>query len=326
MPVTLMLPGALLPREVAQALRQPLSRTALAGLLARAELGGDTETEAPAHLAWLSERLLAGDPTIATAPYAWAALTGAPDAAFLWHADPVHLELARDHLVVTALATPPSAEESAALLDAANALAATAGARFVRAQDRWFLQTDRAWDLQVPPLSAALGRPLQDALPAGADASRWNRLLTEIQMAWHTLPVNEAREARGEATVNSAWLHGGGRWAPLAARGYSAVLADAPEWRGAAAAADLPCGPADAPPRDGALVVWSELLEPRLLQDWERWLAGLLAIDRRVTALAGTTPLDLVLGGDRVLRRLRIRPADRLKLWRSRPLEQALSE
>jgi hypothetical protein len=326
MPVTLLLPGALLPREVVQAMREPLAQSALSAMLARAELVGDSETEAPAHVAWLGERLFGDAAAPATAPYAYAALSGAPSAAFLWHADPVHLEPARDHLVVTALAVPPTVEESLAFLDSANDLAAEHGARFLRAADRWFMQTDRPWQLQPAPLAAAVGRPLQAARPVGADAARWSRLLTEIQMQWHTLAANEAREARGETTVNSVWLHGGGTWAPLPASGFTSVLADAPEWRGAAQAAALPAVPGDAEPRDGALVVWSELLAPRLMQDWDAWLAALHDLDRRVARLARDDTVDLVLGGEHVIRRLRTRPRDRLKFWRTRPLDHALSE
>lgn len=326
MPVTLLLPGALLPREVVRAMREPIAQSALSAMLARAALVGDTDTDGPAHLAWLGERLFGDAAAVATAPYAYAALTGTPSAAFLWHADPVHLELARDHLVVTPLAVPPTDDESRALLDSANELAAASDARFLRVEDRWFLQTERRWELQPAPLSAALGRPLPTALPSGADATRWSRLLTEIQMQWHTLGVNAARETRGEAMVNSVWLHGGGVWAPLPAGEFTAVLSDAPEWRGAAQAAALPSGPGDTEARDGALVVWSDLLAPRLLQDWNAWLAALRIVDRRVAGLARGSAVDLVLGGERVIRRLRVRPHDRLKFWRTRPLDHALSE
>ena len=241
MHVTLLLPGALLPREVVRALAEPLAASALASLLARAQLAGDSEAEAPPHLAWLAEHLFQGEAPLATAPYAVAALAGhapAPDQ-FLWHADPVHLELARDHVALVPLAAPPSEDDAGALVAAANALAAEAGAEFVRIGDRWFLRTARAWELSAKPLAATFDQPLHAVLPAGRDAAVWNRLLTEIQMTWHAHPVNEAREARGEATVNSVWLHGGGRWAPLQRPAFAAVLADEPEWRGAAQAAGI---------------------------------------------------------------------------------------
>jgi hypothetical protein len=328
MSVTLLLPGALLPREVVRALAEPLAQTGLASVLARAELAGDSEAAAPAHLAWLGERLFRREAPLATAPFAYAALAGrAPPAdVVLWHADPVHLELARDHLVLTPLRALPSDEEAMALIAAANALAADAGAEFVRVAGRWFLRTADHWDLRAQPLAAAVGASLHAVMPEGRDAPRWNRLLTEIQMTWHAHAVNEAREAIGTPTVNSLWLHGGGTWSTLPRAEYSAVHADDAEWRGAAEAAGIAAAKADAPPTDAALLVWSELLEPRLLHDWVAWIAALRDLDARLAPLARSSALDLVLTGGTTVRRLRARPSDRLKFWRAGSVEPVLSE
>ena len=328
MHVTLLLPGALLPREVARALAEPLAATGLAFALARAELAGDSEAEALPHLAWLAEHLFQDEVPLATAPYAVAALAGhapAPDQC-LWHADPVHLELARDHVALAPLAAPPTDEDAGALIAAANALATEAGAEFVRVGDRWFLRTARPWELNAKPLAATFGQPLHAALPAGRDAAVWNRLLTEIQMTWHAHPVNEAREARGEATVNSVWLHGGGCWAALKRPAFATVLADEPEWRGAAQAAGIAASSGSATPGDDALVIWSDLLVPRLRQDWTAWIAALRALDLRLAPLVRAGTLDLVLTGEATLRRLRSRPSDRLKFWRGASPEAALAE
>jgi len=328
MHVTLLLPGALLPREVVRALAEPLAATALASLLARTQLAGDSEAETPPHLAWLAEHLFQSELPLATAPYAVAALAGHAPARdqCLWHTDPVHLELARDHVALASLAAPPTEDDAGALIAAANALAAEAGAEFVRIDDRWFLRTAHPWELTAKPLAATLGQPLHAVLPAGRDAAVWNRLLTEIQMTWHTHPVNEAREARGEATVNSVWLHGGGCWAPLKRPAFAAVLADEPEWRGAAQAAGIEASSASATPGDHALVVWSDLLVPRLQQDWTHWIAALGALDLRLAPLARSSALDIVLTGEATLRRLRSRPTDRLKFWRAASPEEVLTE
>ena len=328
MHVTLLLPGALLPREVVRALAEPLAASALAALLARAQLAGDSESKAPPHLAWLAEHLFQSEAPLATAPYAVAALAGhapAPDQC-LWHADPVHLELARDHVALAPLAAPPTDDDAGALIAAANALAAEAGAEFVRVGDRWFLRTARPWELKAQPLAATLDQPLHAALPTGRDAAVWNRLLTEIQMTWHEHPVNAAREARGEATVNSVWLHGGGRWAPLQRPAFATVLTDEPEWRGAAQAAGIAAAAGRATPGDDALVIWSDLLVPRLRQDWTAWIAALRTLDPRLAPLARAGTLDLVLTGESTLRRLQARPSDRLKFWRAASAEAALAE
>lgn len=328
MHVTLLLPGALLPREVARALAEPLAASALAALLARAQVSGDSEAEAPPHLAWLAQHLFQREAPLATAPYAVAALRGqapAPDQ-ILWHADPVHLEAARDHVALAPLAAALPDDAADALLAAASALAAEAGAEFERVGDRWFLRAARPWELDARPLAAALREPLHTVLPTGRDAAVWNRLLTEIQMTWHAHPVNEAREARGEATVNSVWLHGGGHWTPLKRPAFAAVLADEPEWRGAAQASGIAASPADAAPDDGALVVWSDLLVPRLRQNWTQWIAALRALDARLAPLTRAGTLDIVLTGEATLRRLQARPSDRLKFWRAASPEAVLCE
>jgi hypothetical protein len=328
MHVTLLLPGALLPREVARALAEPLAATGLASVLARASLAGDSEAEGLPHLAWLAEHLFQSEVPLATAPYAVAALAGhapAPDQC-LWHVDPVHLELARDHVTLAPLAAPPPDDDASALIAAASELAAEAGAEFVRIGDRWFLRTARPWELAAKPLAATFGQPLHAVLPAGRDAAVWNRLLTEIQMTWHTHPVNEARETRGEPTVNSVWLHGGGRWAPLKRPAFTSVLSDEPEWRGAAHAAGIASSSGTATPGDNALVVWPDLLAARLMQDWTHWIATLRTLDPRLAPLARSSTLDIVLTGDATLRRMQARRSDRLKFWRTAPAEQALAE
>jgi hypothetical protein len=327
MHVTLLLPGALVPGEIARALTETLEAPALQALLARSGPDTTSESDAPPHLEWLAREVFGRAGPGPTAPYAFAALDGVPPPAgtTIWHADPVHLDLARDHLVVALLPAPPDADEADALIHAANALARDVGATFVRVADRWFLRSERRWSLHLEPLDAVLGTPLYGVKPGGDDAPVWNRLLNEIQMAWHEHPVNEAREARGLPAINSVWLAGGGAWSGLAL-GYTAVQADTPELYGAALAAGLPFVPVGAAPPEGALVVWSDALVARLTHDWERWLAAMRSIEARIATLPSSGGIDIVLTGARALRSVPSRPSDRLKFWRSQPLEKALSE
>jgi len=104
------------------------------------------------------------------------------------------------------------------------------------------------------------------------------------------------------------------------------VLADEPEWRGAAQAAGIEASSASATPGDHALLVWSDLVVPRLLQDWTGWVAALRAIDPRLAPLARAGTLDIVLTGEATVRRLRSRPTDRLKFWRAASAQEALAE
>ncbi|HEX5767685.1 MAG TPA: hypothetical protein VFX94_05565 [Burkholderiales bacterium] len=139
-------------------------------------------------------------------------------------ADPVHLRVVDDQLVVVpAEAFALQAEEASALCEALNAH--FVGMEFTLSQPRRWCARLAATD-ETRPAIAAAGTALE--LPKQAA-----RVLTEIQMVLHAHPVNEAREARGEPAVNSVWLWGAGR-APRARAPWQSVAADDPAVLGAA--------------------------------------------------------------------------------------------
>jgi hypothetical protein len=139
-------------------------------------------------------------------------------------ADPVHLRVTDDRLVVVpAEAFSVQAEEASALCHALNAH--FAGMAFVPSQPR-------RWCAKLAQHLA--GRPALDAAGTALELPRESApLLNEIQMVLHAHPVNEAREARGEPAVNSVWLWGSGR-APRARAPWQSVAADDPAVLGAA--------------------------------------------------------------------------------------------
>jgi len=51
-----------------------------------------------------------------------------------------------------------------------------------------------------------MNRDIEAHLPQGDAALDWHRVINEAQMVLHEHAVNETREARGAATVNSIWL------------------------------------------------------------------------------------------------------------------------
>jgi len=129
---------------------------------------------------------------------------GAPGDAIWTRADPVHMQVMRDRVVMTpAAAFPLERGDADTLCQAVNAH--FAGAIELRAIDpsRWCARLESEIDAgDEPPLGMA-GR---EATPRAGDV-----LLTEIQMLLHGHPVNAAREARGEPAVNSLWFWGAGR-------------------------------------------------------------------------------------------------------------------
>ena len=136
---------------------------------------------------------------------------GAPGAHYWLRADPVHLRVMRDRIVladsgVLGLSQPE-----------ADALALTISAHFGAAFSprplhpaRWHLRFDQAPRLRTTPLSIAVGCDIDPLLPQGEDAMLFRTQLNELQMLLFEHPVNQAREARGELPVNSLWLWGGG--------------------------------------------------------------------------------------------------------------------
>ena len=322
---TLLVAGALVPGELAVALTGSLNTPNLKARLSRAALieqpGSSPGTGA--HLDWLANKLFGHPPPVPTAPYAYAQLAGAAAPACAWHADPVHIEVARDHLIVQSLgADAPTAEESVLLLAAANELASDSNCQLVGVGQHWFLLSEHEWQIDARPLAAVMEATVE--MPSGRDAQIWNRLHNEIQMVWHAHAVNAEREANGVRTINAIWLHGGGRWKPLPPIEFAQVHSDAPEWQGVAQAAGARGVPASTRVADTALVIIDNAWVSKQRQDWGAWLQAITAVDRALVEHPADS-IDLILCGN-TLRTLELRPPDRYNPWRRRTLAQALTE
>ena len=131
--------------------------------------------------------------------------------AYWLRADPVHLRVMRDRIVLA------DGEALALSREEADALAGTIGQHFGGDLSplplhprRWYLRFPVAPSLVTTPLLVAVGRDIDPLLPQGGDAMRFRTQLNELQMLLHEHPVNQAREARGDLPVNSLWLWGGG--------------------------------------------------------------------------------------------------------------------
>jgi hypothetical protein len=325
MQLTVLIPGALVPGPLAAELAAALRAPRLAARLPRAtpaaagDHGGDD--------GWLATHLFGVAGAAPTAPYAWAELGGATDANLtVWQAEPAHVLIGRDSLVLQDIGPPLDAAQADALIAEANA-ALEGTARIERLGDAWFLHAQAAWSLAQRAWSRAVGRALPVGVPDAADARAWARRLNEIQMRWHTSEVNAAREAQGWPPANSLWLHGGGRWASEPALPFAAVHSDRAALRGLARARGAVAADAAAAPVDRALLVWDDVGDAARRGDWHAWVAGMQRIDDGLGALhafAGAT-IDFVLTSDEAVRTLRSAPADRWAFWRRASLAQALA-
>jgi hypothetical protein len=176
---------------------------------------------------WVREAFELGEGPFPAGALTLLACGGDPGGQSWTRADPVHLRLMRDRLVlVPADAFDFSAQEAEALCDAlcqhfaGTAVFRTCGPKRWCAAGSATTATDAG-----NPLDAAgreVGLPRESA-----------PLLNEAQMVLHAHPVNAAREARGEPTVNSLWLWGPGS-AAHASSSWQSVAADDPAVLGAA--------------------------------------------------------------------------------------------
>jgi hypothetical protein len=341
---TVVVPGALLPSPIAADVVSAATMPWLGAALARAQVDDDRpavdDTLAP-HLHWLW-RQFGGTGEPVTAPYALRALDPeAEPGAQCWHVDPVHFSFARDRMLVAELDDPPSGAEADLLAghlrSALDEFGASAGPKLHVRGSRWLLSLERGWSLRTTPLDGALGQSALDHWPVGADAAVWRRLLTDLQMRWHSEPLNEAREARGAAAVNAVWLHGGGAWSPLPARPFGAVASSDPVLRGWVLASGVPAhalhDEGELPAvRADVVSIRGELLAPAQFEAWGQWIERLAQLDQRLRDLqqgcfaAGGDELRLVLAGRRRARIARLRRRDAWRLWRKAPLAPLLAE
>ena len=158
---------------------------------------------------------------------AGALTAGAPG--FWLRADPVHLRLLRERIVIVPL-SGLAPEHAAALVDTLNRH--FAGRHEFRAPhpDRWAMSSAPA-AIDAPPARELAGADLAASLPAAP----WPALLNEIQMALHEHPANEGRELE----VNGVWLWGAGELPRTAAAPWRSVSAEDPLALGLARVARL---------------------------------------------------------------------------------------
>jgi len=207
-------------------------------------------------------------------------------------ADPVHLRLLRDRLIVVpAAAFALSRSEAEALVEALNRHFNEPLVFQVLEAGRWCVRLDLQLASHASsPLDAA-GRDVDLAIRAGGETDkRWAALLNEAQMLLHAHPVNAAREARGEPAVNSLWLWGAGTAPRVPPSHWRSVSADDPVARGLARLSGareraLPEGAEawlhDAPPDGRHLVVLDALRAPLALGQSAEYAGCIDALEKR---------------------------------------------
>ncbi|MDQ2188106.1 hypothetical protein RBI13_23255 [Alcaligenaceae bacterium A4P071] len=217
------------------------------------------------------------------------AQVAADDPAPVWLAELVHLALGSDQVMLL----PPdamglTAADADVLWRAAEPAIADSDFRIEPiSPQRWRVHLPEGLAPRSGTPDAVAGHPLSAWWQTDAGFRPWRRLLNDIQMAWHDLPVNDARAERGLPPVNGLWLYGG-----------------AHAW--------------DAKPvTDEDVRIIDALDRPHRAGDWAAWLDALAELDATVFAAlaAEDQPSDLLLlGTDRSVR-LTVNPDGFWRRW-----------
>ena len=150
-----------------------------------------------------------------------------PDEECWLHADPVNLQADMDRAVLRDSQTLDIEQHEAGQLvhELNTHFAADGMSLLLTDANNWLIRLDDC-EFETTPLSHAVGRNINHLLPTGAGAAHWKRMLNESQMLLHMSEVNQAREQRGQASINSLWLWGEGVLPPPGNNDVTHVYAD----------------------------------------------------------------------------------------------------
>lgn len=145
-------------------------------------------------------------------------------------ADPVHLSLDRDRLVLadaTLLNITPD-ETSSLVAEIMEVYTADGWLLKAPHPERWYLKPARIPEMTTTPLSQVVGKDIRTFLPQGADGKRWHTVMNEVQILLHATAVNSERERLGKLPINSLWFWGGGRLPRIRAIPWARVWSEEP--------------------------------------------------------------------------------------------------
>lgn len=145
-------------------------------------------------------------------------------------ADPVHLTLAHDRLILADAQKLNITREEANRLVAEIMDVFTADGWLLKAPrpERWYLKPAQIPKITTTSLTQVVGRDIHPFLPRGPDGKAWHTTLNEIQILLHTTTVNSERERNGKLPINSLWFWGGGRLPRITPVSWTQVWSDEP--------------------------------------------------------------------------------------------------
>ncbi len=180
---------------------------------------------------------------LALAPFAFRGEGCEPGGHGWLRADPVHLRIHADRVVLAdASRLAITSDEAGQLVDTLNAHFAQSNiAFFAPRPECWYARVADAPRLITTPTAEVAGRDIEPCLPKGEEQARWRSVFNEAQMLLHGHPCNQRREQTGQPTVNSLWFWGAGTESqPRAVVHFEAVWSNDPVARGLALASRIP--------------------------------------------------------------------------------------
>jgi hypothetical protein len=292
----ILIPFSLPPAEMAPDLLRTLATPALATLLSRAQASAPQESDAFSrslpHETWLARKLGLASPAASNsspqlAIAAMQTIDYTDEGGYWFLVQPVHIHIARDHLVLTDQRRLDLLEqESRALFATAKSVFAESGKTLLYGDAQtWFMRADDWADMQTSTPDAACGHNIDIWMPKDPSDQHdraWRKLQNEVQMHWHTHVVNEQREFRRADPINSIWLWGG---AGSAQPGDSTRFTHSfglPKAYGHFASNQMQSATVNdvlaAKPQHG-LVMLDRLISAGLAQDWSYWLEQMHALE-----------------------------------------------
>jgi hypothetical protein len=256
------------------------------------------------------------------APVTLAQAGGQPGTDYWLRADPVHVRIERDRVILNEI-PEPGADEARLLCEALSAHFGEEFSPQVLRPGAWMVRLASPPVLATTPLSRAAGQHIDPLLPAGSDTMHWRRLLNEAQMLLFHHPLNQAREARGEPAINSVWLWGGGCLPVAKGEENRVVFADHADWRALAefAGAETRMLPGQWSPAvpDDALLVLEQPHRYLRQGDFKGWLKAVQGFETNwlqpLLASGRSFRIDDPLQGSRLV----WRSVYRWKFWRRPP-------
>ncbi|MBC3811071.1 hypothetical protein [Undibacterium aquatile] len=193
---------------------------------------------------------------------------------------PVHIHIARDHLVLTdQRRLDISEQESRVLFEIAKTATDEAGMTLQYGDaSTWFLRADGWTGLKTASADAACGHNVDIWMPDGEHARAWRKLQNEIQMMWFAHTLNDEREAQGKKAINSVWLSGGADTLMQqekridTARSFADLLS-APDLQ------NLQNAQNNATTTDTTCVLLEHLTESAINSDWGQWLTQMQTLE-----------------------------------------------